>query len=236
MKLKHLNLIVTAILIGATLGVEYLIRPDGDLSSLYKFNIVIILLLETLIVNSLFFTAKRDNYSVQSIAVATRIIKYSIFSILWLGAYSLLLTKSLDIKYYYVIHIVLLAWFSISAFTTYVAGQKQIEVNEEQQKRVDMREQSRVDVFAVKMAIVKNMSNSTIDDKVKREITSKLDIIYDKLRFSASILGQDSQIQLYLEELKMLSAELVTEPIDDATASTIMVKIGEIIEYINSKK
>ncbi len=235
MKLKHLNLIVTAILVCATLGIEYLVRPE-EISALYKFNIAVILLLEVLIVNSLFFTAKKENYSVQSIAVATRVLKYSIFSILWLVVYSLMLTEVFDVKYYYVVHIALLAWFSISAFTTYVAGQKQIEVNTEQQERVERREQSRVDVFTSKLVIVKNLTKSTIDAKAKRNISSKLEVIYDKLRFSASILGQDTQVQLYLEELKMLSEQLQTEPLDQTLVAAIEEKIGDTIEYIDSKK
>ncbi len=235
MKLKHLNLIVTAILVCATLGIEYLVRPE-EISALYKFNIAVILLLEVLIVNSLFFTAKKENYSVQSIAVASRVLKYSIFSILWLAVYSLMLTEVFDVKYYYIVHIILLAWFSITAFTTYVAGQKQIEVNTEQQERVERREQSRVDVFASKLVIVKNLSKSTIDAKAKRNISSKLEIIYDKLRFSASILGQDTQVQLYLEELKMLSEQLLTEPLDQTLVTSIEEKIGDTIAYIDSRK
>ncbi|MFI3331643.1 MAG: hypothetical protein R3Y38_07540 [Rikenellaceae bacterium] len=228
MKLKQLNVIITVICVIATLGIEYLLRPE-QIGSLYKFNMAAIILLEVLFINALYLTAKKENYSPQSITVAVRVLKYGVFAALWLVIYAVALRKNVDIKWYYVVHIALLAWFAISAFVLNSAGAKQIEVNEAQQARVEERAKTTAKVFVSKSDIERNITKSSLSVEAKRDINLQVNTIYDKLRFSPANLGEDDLAQSYLEQINTLSSD------NDSSEEAIKEKIADLISYINSR-
>ncbi len=235
MKLKNINLIVSAIAVIATALIIYLVRPE-EMSELYKVNIALIFLFELVGINAIYIATKGENYSVQSIAVANLIIKPVVFMAAWLILYSLLLTESVDVKYYYVGQVLIPAIYAILAVITAYAGGIQQENDKEAKVRDEILKEQKLDMFRFQQQVKKSVKFAQSDEAVKGAIETKLQLLSDKVRFNGSIMNGDSYISSSLDEIVEMAALIETSPTNDELVRSVLEKISEVIEYVNSKK
>lgn len=235
MKLKNINIIVSAIAVIATALIIYLIRPE-EMSELYKVNIALIFLFELVGINAVYIATKGENYSVQSIAVANLIIKPVVFMAAWLILYSLLLTESVDVKYYYVGQVLIPAIYAILAVITAHAGGIQQGNDKEAKVRDEILKEQKWDMFRFQQQVKKSVKFAQSDEAVKGTIETKLQLLSDKVRFNGSIMNGDSYISSSLDEIVEMAALIETSPTNDELVRSVLEKISEVIEYVNSKK
>lgn len=235
MKLKSINIIISAIAVIATALIIYLICPE-QMSELYKVNIALIFLLELVVINAIYIATKSKNYNVQTIAIANLIIKPLVFMTIWLILYSLLLTELIDTKYYYIGQIIIPSIYAILALITAQAGAVQQENDREAKVRDEILKEQKVDMFRFQQQVKKSIKFAQTGETVKCTIETKLQLLSDKVRFNGAIMSGDSYISSSLDEIVEMAALIETSPTNEDLTRSVLEKINSLIEYINSKK
>ena len=137
--MKTFNLIsasLLALILGATVGVFYLLVPESvQQSAIFFFNMVLCLILETMLFFSIFVIAKKEKFTTQNIALSYRVIKYAVGMLMIMGIYTAISFLSpvqiISVKWYFAALIIFTMIYAVILTVTFTGGKAQVAAAEE---------------------------------------------------------------------------------------------------------
>jgi len=142
--MKHLNIILLIVVVGATIGLFFLLGPETK-TSLFYINMGLICFLELVFFGTVATVSKKRLFNIPNLAVASLVNKYVIYTVIIVLVYNLGLKEYLDVAvhwYFGALIIVTLIFAIYISFT--LQGAEVQKVNSEKMKEtIIAREQVR---------------------------------------------------------------------------------------------
>jgi hypothetical protein len=161
--MKYLNAILLIIVVGATIGLFYLLgNPD---SSLFYFNLIFAAVLEVIFFGSVIKVSSERLFNVPNLAVVVQLNRYVIFAAIIMIAYNLALRfvgeDFLDKKWYFALLILLTIIYVIIVIFTLQGGSYQQQQSEE----VKVKMMSRTDLSDKQKLLISNYKRTIAENK-----------------------------------------------------------------------
>ncbi len=213
--MKNLNILISVLVIGATIGLFFLLGPE-EKQSLFYVNLVLALVLEGALLAALFVTESKFN--LQNIATSGPIFYGAIVVVCWMAIYNLLLHPHVDVKWYYAGLIVIAVLYALMTIFTRQGGTVQQRVNAETKEVVTARCVTSLDARMLKADLEEAVRTQNLDAALRRETFAKLQLFIDKVSMTPAL---DLQRNQDLADLFATSIERMQELIaEEQTAQT----------------
>ena len=239
-----LNYVILGVTLVAIVAVFFLAGPV-EKTNIFYLNMGLACYVDILLLGSIFIVTKRENYTVQGIAVANQVLKYCVWLILIMIAYNVLINYyDLDLKWYIAVIIILTVLYFVFIAFLFQAGKAQVETAEKvvrinENKKNVIKSIPQVHVMLSEVIIGKETDIMQIE-RVKRSVK----VLYDTATFvpadlyiqntdlATSVLLKFKELEAKIKGTSDVSEkEAVQEHLDgiDALAKSIC-------EYIRSNK
>lgn len=240
MKINKLNIIVTALVVVATIIIAVLLKPEEP-TKLFYVNIVICVILEILAINSVLTISKSQNFTQQNIATARQILSLSAQCLFWLLIFSLLLTRYIDWEWYYIGYITIVVINVTLVLVIHTAGKKQIKINKNLAENVMQKNASNIDLQLSKIQISKNIEKCDADKPNIEVALQSLNLLIEKLRVrpASNFVETKNKIDNYLSQIISTNESLKStqgRESSDIILAQMTALLNETIEYVNEIK
>lgn len=213
--MKNLNILISALIVGATIGLFFLLGPE-ERQTLFYVNLVLALALEGTLLTALFITESK--YNLQNITASNPVFHGAIVVICWMAIYNLLLHPHVDIKWYYAGLIVITVLYALITIFTRQGGAAQQQINAETKQVVTTRSAVSLEAHMLKADLEEALQTHNTDATLRRETFAKLQLLIDKVSMTPAFDLQRNQAlsDLFTQTVKRIQ-ELILEM---QTAST----------------
>lgn len=211
--MKNLNILISVLIVGATIGLFFLLGPE-DKQSLFYVNLVLTLMLEGALLTALFAT--ESEYNLQNIATSGLVFYGAGASICWMVIYNLLLHPHIDVKWYYAGLIIIAVLYALITIFTRQGGTIQQRVNAETKETVTAHHVVSLDTRMLKVDLEEAVRTQNPDAALRRETFAKLQLFVDKVSMTPAL---DLQRNQSLANLFAKSIERIQELIAEVQAA-----------------
>lgn len=227
--MKNLNALISILVVGATIGLFFLLGPE-EKQSLFYVNLVLVLALEGTLLTALFVT--ESEYNLQTVAASGPVFYGTVAIVCWMIVYNLLLHPHVEVKWYYAGLIVIAVGYALATIFTRQGGLIQQRVNAETKEAVTARCVASLDARMLEIDLEEALQAHDLDATLRREALAKLQLFVDKVAMTPAL---DLQRNRLLADLFAQSIERIQSRIAELRTATTKEEAEKVLSLVASQ-